>query len=121
MLEAENEIGKVKSSSRKGDYGDTNGKSANSLYKSYKNYMISVGKSPLSFPDWIKWAKEKGIVDKNINSDGEGLKEEQDRMLIENAEQTSARTKKIVGGIIIFGMACFLGYKVYNHFKNKSN
>lgn len=118
MQDAENEISKVKANERKGSYGDTSGKSANALYKNYKQYIESTGKTPLPFQEWIKWAKEKGIVDKSQSADGNDV-EDLARQEMAKVQDASKRTKKIIGGVIIGGMAIYLGYRAYVYFNNK--
>lgn len=60
---------KVQTKEHKGNYGNTKGRSANDLYKSYVSYCEDNNKKPLAFPDWIKWAKSKGVVPQNLNAD----------------------------------------------------
>ena len=60
---------KAKAKEHKGSYGNTKGKSANALYKSYKTHVMDKGKTPMSFPDWLKWAKDKGVIDGNYSAD----------------------------------------------------
>lgn len=48
-----------------GAYGYVNRATANTLYKRYKKWFIEkygTAAKPLSFSDWLKWAKHKGIV-----------------------------------------------------------
>lgn len=118
MQDAENEMSKVKANEHKGSYGNTTGKSANDLYKNYKQYLESKGKTPLQFKEWIKWAKEKGIVDKSQSADGDGT-EEMARQEMAKVQDAGSRTKKIIGGVIIGGMVIYLGYRTYVYFTNK--
>lgn len=118
MQEAENTIGNVKTSSQKGSYGDTSGKSANSLYKSYCTYMENNGRKPLDFKAWLTWAKSKNIVDPKSSADGseQDVKEEVSKE-VSNAQDGAKRTKRIIGGVLIFTMTCFLAYKAYDYYK----
>lgn len=67
--EAENVLENVGAKEHKGNYGNTKGKSPNSLYKSYKTYMEDNGKQPMPFPKWMEWAQKNGVVKGNFSAD----------------------------------------------------
>lgn len=120
MQEAEQTIGNVKATEHKGEYGNTSGKSANSLYKNYCAYMEKTGKKPLGFKEWVTWAKGKGIIDPKTSADGvEQADNKEVAEEIQKAQDGSKRTKMIIGGVLVFGLTCFIGYKVYEHFNSK--
>lgn len=69
MTDAENVMEKAGPKEHKGQYGDTKGKSPNSLYKKYKTWAEDNGKAPMEFPQWMKWAQDKGLLKKNYSAD----------------------------------------------------
>ncbi len=57
-------------------YGNVSDLSVQGKYKSYKDWMLKnrPDQQILSFKEWIKWAQDKGLVDKQmivLHADGE--------------------------------------------------
>ena len=55
----------VEAPTRMGVYGITSRATANSVYKRYRTWFrekYGDAAKPLSFPDWMRWAKSRGIV-----------------------------------------------------------
>lgn len=108
MTDAENVMEKVSPKENKGQYGDTKGKSPNSLYKKYKTWAEDNGKAPMDFPKWMKWAQEKGLLKKNYGADAVTDDKQKDDV----APPVKGNMKKYVS-IVIAGVIILVLYKAY--------
>ena len=64
------ELESVEAVTHNGRYGNVQNASPNHLYKKYVAWAGDKSGKPLSFKEWLKWAKNKGMV-KNMSVDGE--------------------------------------------------
>lgn len=81
-----------------GYYGVVNGLSANALYNKYLAWFKEKYKDsdkPLTFKEWLLWAKNKGMI-KTYQSDGEQSEQKES---IEGFKNTGL--KVIIVGVII--------------------
>lgn len=110
-------IENVEVKEHKGNYGDTKNASANSLYKSYKSYVLSKKQQPLSFPEWISWAKEKGILPNTFKA--EGVKEDVEESEVEKVAEAVGRSTKVVVTVVIASIALYLAYNLFTQTQDK--
>lgn len=108
-------IENVEVKEHKGNYGDTKNASANSLYKSYKDYVVGKGQKPLSFQDWIKWAKEKNILPNNFKAEGEEVQETE----VEKVAEAVGKSTKVVVTVILVSAALLIAYNLFNQTSDK--
>lgn len=108
MSDVEETIKKAGTKEHKGNYGNTQGQSANSLYKKYKTWIEDQGKIPMDFKPWLKWAKEKGIITGNYNADAVTDEKKDDDV----SAPVKSNTKKYVT-VIIFGVAVLVLYSAF--------
>ena len=107
--EAEDVMDKVDSKQHKGNYGQTNGKSANALYKNYKTFVTDQGKSPMPFPEWLKWAKEKKVIP-GENYGADAVKEEGKK---DDANVPVKSNMKKYASVVFIGLAALVLYKAW--------
>ena|SRR3990167_730840 len=91
-----------------GYYGDVEGVSPNQMYNRYlvgfmKKYGTS--KTPLTFKEWIKWAKNKGLVDK-YNADGTSTQETKEDT--SDVDEKMKKAKKAIGWVVFAGVAALI-------------
>lgn len=57
---------------QRGIYGFSEKESPNKLYKKYKRWHAekNPGEECMAFSEWVEWAKDKGIVQAQMNADG---------------------------------------------------
>ena len=69
-MSVEYDLNKIGSREKNDQHGDLKN-SAQFLYKNYKTWvkLNKPNEKPLSFKDWIKWAKSKGIVKGDYSAD----------------------------------------------------
>ena len=101
MTDAENVMEKASTNEHKGNYGQTNGRSANALYKSYKAYVENQGKRPLGFVQWAEWAKQKGVIKGNYSADAV------------TEENVPLSNIKKYAGVVFVVIAVIVLYKAY--------
>ncbi len=109
---AEEVMEKAGTNQHTGSYGNTKGKSANSLYKSYKTFVTDRGQKPLDFTPWLKWAKAKGIVPANVSEKEEFKADAENNNT--NVTTDSIPTWKIAVGVVLvvgIGVAIYMNYK----------
>mgnify|MGYP000630873155 CR=1 FL=1 len=111
MTDAEDVMEKVQPNENKGQYGNTQGKSPNSLYKKYKTWAEDNGKSPMSFPQWMKWAQDKGLVKGNYSADA--VTDDKQK---EDVTPPAKSNKKIIVGLLLVSLA----FGIYMGYRNKT-
>lgn len=109
MTDAEDVMEKVQPKENKGQYGNTKGKSPNSLYKKYKTWAEDNGKTPMDFTQWMKWAQEKGLLKKNYGADAVT---EEGKPKDDVAPKVKGNMKKYVS-VVVAGVIILVLYKAY--------
>ena len=95
-----------------GYYGDVNGITVNQMYARYLKWFIGKygnEKQPLSFRDWIVWAKRSGVVPKysatGVETQVVAAEEEKEKVAVEKATKGIAVAAVWAMAIIaIFGI-----------------
>lgn len=104
-------FGQVEAPQQMGAYGYVNRASANSLYKRYKKFFhekYGRENNPMSFPDWMRWAKSRGIV-KSADGDPNEVYIEAENGMVEQAPEDMVpdltkvnRMGRYIAGAILF-------------------
>ncbi len=105
-------IGNVEVKEHKGQYGDLKNKSANAIYKTYVTWKKERKEIPLPFMKWMEWAKEKGLLAKNLNANAaepDVKKEETEKV----AEAVAGATSTVVK-VIIASFAVYLLFAIFS-------
>lgn len=94
------DINNIDSNRVNSKYGDVKNQSANALYENYCTWMKEKqpGAKILSFKEWIKWAKTKGLI-KNHNAAGDDA--EAVTKVVKSTGKTVAWIMILVSGTIL--------------------
>mgnify|MGYP001563092695 CR=1 FL=1 len=90
------ELESVEAVTYNGCYGNVRNTSPNHMYKKYVEWAGDKSGKPLSFKEWLRWAKNKGMV-KNMSVDGE-------EEAIEAVKKTGSRIGVALAVVIAVGL-----------------